>query len=272
MRKPISYVIVYFFVALILIIWLFPFLWMISNSLKPTQDIIQPTIRFGGVLVLDHYKYIFARQSFFLYLKNSIFVAFVSSIICMIAGLGAGYSIARFRTGGNILSIWVLISRMAPPAVLILPFFLMFQRLHLTNTLWALVLANLSFNLPFVIWSMKGFFQGIPEAIEEAAIIDGCTRMQAFLKIVIPISKPGIIVTLIFCLIFSWNEYLYALTLATAKSSKTLPVAAGDFITGYAVNWGPIFASGTLILIPIFFIVIFFQRHMVKGLTMGAIK
>ena len=272
MKQYLSTFKIYIFIFLILIIWLIPFFWMISYSFKPTQEIIQPKLSLGGRFILDHYRYVFERQDFLLYFKNSVLVSFMSTLICMAVGVGAGYSISRFNTGGIYLNLWILITRMVPPAVLTIPFFLIFQKMGLTNTIWALVIANMTFNLPFVIWSMKGFFQEIPSVLEEAAIIDGCSKMQAFIRVIIPPSKPGIIVTTIFCLIFSWNEYLYALTLATAKQSKTLPVAAGDFITGYAINWGPVFASGTLILLPIFIIVFFFQKYIVKGLTIGAIK
>lgn len=255
-----------------LAVWLLPFGIMVLGSLKETQAIIEADFGLWFRPTLEHYRYIFERQDFLSFALNSVIVAVATTAVTMTAGTLAAYSISRFSTGGRAYELWILLARMAPPAVMIIPFFLMFRMVGLTNTVWALVIADTTFILPFVVWTMRGFLDEIPVELEEAAQIDGSTRLGALWRVVLPITLPGIIATTIFCAIFAWNEYLFALTLATATSSKTLPVAAGDFITGYAINWGPVFASGTLILLPIFIAVLLLQRYIVKGLTLGAIK
>lgn len=258
--------------GIVLVVWLLPFALMVIGSLKETQSIIEADFSLLFRPTLEHYRYIFARQDFFSFALNSVIVAFATTLVTMSTGTLAAYSISRFQTGGRAYELWILLARMAPPAVLTIPFFLMFRSVDLTNTVWALVIADTTFILPFVVWTMRGFLDEIPVELEEAAQIDGATKLGALARVVLPITLPGIIATTIFCAIFAWNEYLFALTLATATSSKTLPVAAGDFITGYAINWGPVFASGTLILLPIFLAVFFLQRYIVRGLTLGAIK
>jgi len=271
-RQWFGYVLLYLACSLILLVWSVPFVWMVLNSFKSTQSIIEGSLALAFTPTLEHYRHIFATQNFVQFARNSIVVSLVSTAVALIFGTLTAYSISRFATGGRGYEFWVLATRMAPPAVLIIPFFLMFRTLDLINTVWVLVIANTTFNLSFVIWTMRGFLDEIPVEIEEAAMIDGCSRLEGLCRVVLPVVRPGLVATMIFTLIFSWNEYLFALTLATATSSKTLPVAAGDFITGYAINWGPMFASGTLILLPIFVIVLLLQRHIVRGLTLGAFK
>lgn len=256
----------------VLLVWLVPFAIMVTGSFKTNQAIIEGDFSLLFSPTLEHYRYIFARQDFVTYTGNSLTVAVATTLVTMTVGTLAAYSISRFRTGGRVFELWILLARMAPPAVLTIPFFLMFRSFGITNTVWALVIANITFILPFVVWTMRGFFDEIPVELEEAAQIDGTTRLGALGRVVLPITLPGIVATTIFSAIFSWNEYLFALTLATARASKTLPVAAGDFVTGYAINWGPVFASGTLILAPILVAVFLAQRYIVRGLTMGAIK
>ncbi|GGI44885.1 sugar ABC transporter permease [Paenibacillus marchantiophytorum] len=259
-------------IALILFIWAVPILWMLLSSFKPTQVIIEPKLVLWFKPTLDNYKFIFESQNFLQYLVNSLIVAICATFICTTAGTLAAYSIARWRTGGNAFANWIIITKMAPPAILIIPFFLMFKSIGLINTVWALVIANITFNIPFVIWTMRGFFDELPAEMEESALIDGCSRLEAFWRISLPVARSGLVTTCIFCFLFVWNEYLFGLTLALSEKSKTLPVATGDFITGYSINWGPVFGSGSLILLPAFIMVLFLQRYIVQGLTVGAVK
>lgn len=263
---------IFIITALIVVIWALPIVWMFLSSFKPTQAIIQAELLVKFTPTLEHYQFIFERQNFVRYMLNSFIVASVSTILCVTAGTLAAYSVSRWKTGGKTFSYWIIFTKMAPPAIMIIPFFLMFKSLGLINTVWALVIANITFNLPFVIWTMRGFFEELPEEMEQAAQIDGCSKLDAFIRITLPMVRSGLTTTSIFCFLFAWNEYLFGLTLAISENSKTLPVAAGDFVTGYAVNWGPVFGAGSLILLPAFLVVLFLQRYIVEGLTIGAIK
>jgi multiple sugar transport system permease protein len=259
-------------VGVIVIIWAFPFIWMFLSSFKPTQVIISTELIWAFTPTLEHYRFIFLKQPFVRFTLNSISVGITVTALTMFCGSLVAYSISRFDFGKKPFRLWILFTRMLPSPVLLIPLFLIFRTLDLLNTLTALVIADTTFLLSFVIWIMRSFFDEAPRSLEESALIDGCTRYQAFVKIILPLSSPGFITTSILTFIFAWNEYLFALVFATATRVKTLPVAAGDFVTGYAINWGPVFASGTLIVIPVFIMSIFLQRYIVRGLTLGAFR
>lgn len=262
----------YFFIAIVLIVWAFPIIWLIMGSFKPQQSIIEGDLFNIFVPTLENYISVFRTQNYARYLVNSLIVSIITTAISLIVGILAAYSVSRFKTGGKVYSSWVVFMRMTPPAILIIPFYLMFKSLGLINTVWALILANVTFNIPFVIWTMKGFFEALPSEMEEAAIIDGCSRIETIFLISIPVVRSGILTTGIFCYLFIWNEYLFGLTLGLSEQSKTLPVAIGNFITGYAINWGPLFAAGTLIMFPALLVVMFLQNYIVDGLMVGSIK
>lgn len=253
-------------------VWTFPFAWMALGSFKPTQEIISRELVWRFAPTLEHYRTIFRKQPFLRFTLNSVIVALTVTAFTMVAGGLAAYGIARFGTGGSPLLFWIMLTRTLPPAVLVIPLFLTFRVLGLINTLTALIIADMTFVLSFVVWSMRGFFGEVPEELEEAALVDGGTRFQALLRVTLPVALPGLITTSILTFIFAWNEYLFALVFALATPVKTLPVAAGDFVTGYAINWGPVFASGTLIVIPVFVFSVLLQRFIVRGLTMGAFR
>ena len=262
----------YSLIVLVLIAWAFPTIWLITGSFKPQQSIIEGD--FFGVFTptMENYATVFQTQNYAQYLFNSLVVSVLTTAVSLIVGILAAYSVSRFQTGGKLYSSWVVFMRMTPPAILIIPFYIMFKNLNLINTVWVLILANVTFNIPFVIWTMKGFFETLPLEMEEAAMIDGCTRVQSIFLIAIPVVRSGILTTGIFCYLFTWNEYLFGLTLGLSEQSKVLPVAIGNFITGYAVNWGPLFAAGTLVMLPALIVVIFLQNYIVDGLMVGSIK
>ena len=262
----------YFLIFLVMLTWAFPTIWLISGSLRPLDNIIAGDLFAPFTPTLDNYFDVFKTHNFLSYMINSLITAAVTTAISLTAGTLAAYSITRYRTGGKVYANWIIFTRMAPPAILIIPFYLMFRSLGLINTVWGLVVANITFNVPFVIWTMRAFFESIPEEMEQAALIDGCTRAGVLFRISIPVARSGILTTGLFCFLFVWNEYLFGLTLALSERSKTLPVAVGDFITGYAINWGTLFASGTMVLMPALLVVVFLQSYIVDGLTVGSIK
>jgi len=263
--------IIYIVIALFLFFFLFPIFWVITTSFKlrvqtfaiPPVWIFKPT--------LQNYKAIFTEMQFSHYLLNSTIIAILNTILVVFTGSLAAYSIARFKTGGNNLSFWILSIRMVPPIVVTVPLFIAFDKLRMIDTHFALILLYTTLNLPLAVWMMRAFFMEIPEELEESAMIDGCSRMQAFRKIVLPLSKPGLAATAILCFIFSWNEFLFAL-IFTRIVAKTAPLAMTTLMTERELYWGKICAGATLVIIPVIVFSFIVQKHIVRGLTFGAIK
>jgi multiple sugar transport system permease protein len=205
------------------------------------------------------------------YFRSSVLAAGISTIIATTLGCLAGYGLARanFRAKKH-LAFWIISTRMAPIAAVILPLFIGFTFLHLINTVWGLVVAYLSFNLPFAIWIMNAFFADLPPGIEEAARVDGASNVQTFWRIALPMTAPGIVTTAILCLVFSWNDYAFAVTFA-GPGSQTLPVAASQLITQTGVDWGQLTAIGTVVALPMVLVGLAVRRYLVRGLTLGAV-
>lgn len=270
--RALSWTAHYLLIALIVLIWAFPIVFVVLSSFKPNAAIISQAFSLVFEPTLEHYRTIFESRAFGRYLVNSLVVSVGATGVVGMCSFLTAYAMARFRTGGEGFALWVLITRMAPPAAVLMPFYLMFRVTGLTNTLTALVIVNVSLNLSFAIWLLKTFIEEIPRELEESARIDGASFLEALGHVVLPLARSGIVTTLIFVFVFTWNEYLFALALASSGKTKTLPVAAGDFITAYAIEWGPVFGAGTLILIPIVLAVLVVQRYIVKGLTVGALK
>lgn len=270
-RRRLWTVLTYVALTIITFVWGFPMLWVAISSFKPTADLTAKGFSLNFVPTLEHYRFIFERQPFLYYVRNSIIVTGVSTLIAVLIGLLAAYSMSRFGTGGNGLSFWVLSTRMAPPAVLIIPYFLIFQALGMFNTWWALIVTSLMLNLSYIVWMLRDFFNEVPREIDDAAKVDGASQLQTMFLVTLPLARPGIIATTILAAAFSWNEFLFSVVLTLNQASKTLPGAANDFVTGYEVNWGALFASGVMIVIPIVVFTLIVQKHIVRGLTMGAV-
>jgi multiple sugar transport system permease protein len=258
--------------GLVVLVWAGPFLWMVLGSLKPLEAIIAPELVLRFSPTLEHYEAIFSRHAFWTYTRNSIVVAVSTTVITVTASVLAAYALSRYRTGGRLFEFWLIFTRMLPPATLLVPLFLIFRSLGLINTLTGLIVADASFLLSFSIWLLRSFFDEVPVDLEEAAACDGASRLQALAHVVLPLAAPGVTATVILSLIFAWNEYLFAIVFASATASKTLPAAANDFITGYAINWGPVFASGVVIVLPVAVAALGLQRYIVRGLTLGAFR
>lgn len=269
---PMAWVAHYALIVLIVLVWAFPIVLVVISSFKPNAAIVTQTFDIVFAPTLEHYRNIFESRDFGRYLFNSSVVAVGATVLVGLTSFLTAYAMARYRTGGEGFSLWVLVTRMAPPAAVLMPFYLMFRTADLTNTLMGLVIVNLSLNISFAIWLLITFIGEIPRELEESARIDGASVMEGIRYIVLPLVRSGLVTTLIFVFVFTWNEYLFALALASSGRTKTLPVAAGDFITAYAVEWGPVFGAGTLILLPIVLAVFVVQRYIVKGLTVGALK
>jgi multiple sugar transport system permease protein len=265
----------------ILLVTLFPIYWMISTSLKPSNLILMSPPVFKFAPTLEHYKYAFQQANFAHYIFNTLVVAVVSTGIVVITGSLASYAFARYDIGGGNLMFFILTTRMMPAIAVVLPFFIIFRSVGNTaigsflqlglDKLGTLVVSYTIFNLPFAIWLMHSFFQDIPVELEDSARLDGYSRLRVFLKVVIPLAAPGIAVTAIFCLLFSWNEYLFA-SILTRDVAKTITVGVGDFWTQRGILWGPLSAAATVCVVPMILFAMLLQRWIVRGLSFGAVR
>jgi multiple sugar transport system permease protein len=249
-----------------------PIAWMLTVSVKADEFAPQ---WFGFRSTWAHYANAFAQGEFLRYFLNSAIVA-VGSVVCaLVLGIPAAYGLARFpwpREWGSRISFWVLSTRMLPPIVTVIPAFFLLREIHLLNSLPGLILVYAAFNLPFVVWMMRGFFEEVSKDIEEAAMLDGESRLGILLRIVLPMVRPGVAATATFCLIVAWNELLFALILTQTDSAMTLPVGIASRVTQYQIEWGAMSAAGAVAMVPVVAFAFFAQRALVRGLSLGAVK
>ncbi len=252
-----------------------PLLWMVSTSVKTNREITQDGTVLPHSFTLDNYTGLFSGRSFGSYLTNSVVVTTLSVGIALVLGTHAAYAISRFRLWLGLeryLGFALLVTRILPPIVIIIPIFLAAQRLQLLNTRLGLIIVYAAFNVSVVVWMMESFFREIPVDLEEAAMVDGDTRFAAFRRIVLPLAAPGLVATGIFAVIVTYNEFLFALVLTSTPSAETMPVGAATLIGRINVDWGAMSAAGVIGALPILLFSALVQKHLVRGLTMGAVK
>jgi multiple sugar transport system permease protein len=263
-------------ILLALLMALAPIYWMITISLKTEVDqFASPPKWFSFTPTLQHYYDAFVTRSFAQYLITSAIVAVVSTACALVIGTLAAYALTRFRLPYNLdrkLSLWILSTRMFPAIVTAVPLFLMMRDLRLLNTKPALIIVYTAFNLPFVVWMMRGFFAEVPRDLEEAALVDGDSRLGALVRVVLPLVSPGLAATAVFCLIVSWNEFLFALVLTQTDAAMTLPVGIAGRVTQYEIKWGVMSAAGVVAMMPILIFALAMQKYLVRGLSLGAVK
>jgi multiple sugar transport system permease protein len=258
------------------LIALAPVYWLVTISLKREVDQFADPPRWVGFPVtFQHYADAFGGGSFAVYFLNSVLLASMSTIGALAIGVPAAYGLARFewpRGWERRISDWILSTRMLPPIVTIVPLFLMLRGAHMLNSLQGLALIYTAFNLPFVIWMMRGFFDEVPREMEEAAMLDGESRIGALLRIVLPLVKPGLAATAVFCLVVAWNEFLFALILTQTEAAMTLPVGIASRVTQYEIKWGAMSAAGVVAMLPVLVFASAAQKYLVRGLSLGAVK
>jgi len=263
---------IYGLIGLLVGIFVFPYFWLLCTAFKTRKDMFAVPPHWIFNPTLTHFYEAFFRKGFTLYFWNSLISATVSTLIVVAVALPAAYAFARFKIiGGKALFMYILTSYMAPPIVFCVPLYILFSNLNVINTLPALILGHVEYNLGYAIWVMTGFFEDIPRDLDEAALVDGCTWFQAFYKVILPVAKTSIATTFIFCFIFSWNEFLYALTL-TGHTSRTLPVAIVGLVTPLGTYWGQIASIATVITVPVIILTFLLHKYVVRGLTLGAVK
>jgi len=257
--------------GIVILFCVFPFYWMITMSFKQRIDIVDPSAWIFKPTILNYVKVIFEKDIFF-YFKNSLIVVAGTIVISIILGSMAAYGFARskFRHKED-LAFFILSLRMLPPMAAVVPFFILATFIGLLDTHLILIIAYLTFNIPFATWMMRGFFEEIPREIEEAAMVDGASQLKIFTKVVLPLVAPGIAATVILCFIFSWNEFAFALFLTSLKA-RTLPTTVTFFLAARGVVWGELAATSTITTLPIIIFTLLVQKNLVRGLTFGAIK
>ena len=268
------------FLVLFFVWTVLPLFIMVVSSFKDLLDAFRlPHVGdWGGVGVMfdfeptgKHYVDLFEDKKFGTYLRNSLIASLGSAAISVTLGSMAAYALSRaeFR-GKRDLLFWIISTRMAPVVAVMLPLYVIFRSSGLVGTLPGLILAYTTFNLPFAIWILKGFFDNVPYAIEEAAQCDGCTRWQAF-RMIIPLVAPGVGAFLVLCVLFGWNDYLFA-SIIGSGGAKTLPVATAELVQPIKVQWGSIMAAGVITAAPMMLLGLLIRRYLVAGLTMGAVR
>ena len=254
---------------------LIPIAFMVGTSFKSNQEITQDLHLLPHTWTFSNYSGLFKDSYFEQYFRNTFIVCGISVLLSLVCGSLAAYCLARFRLLLSLetrLGFAILTVRILPPVVIVVPLFLVALRFHLLNSWLGLILAYSAFNVSFVVWMMESFFREIPRDLEEASMVDGSSRMTAFRRVVLPLAAPGLVATAIFAVIVTYNEFLVALVLTSSPSSQTVPVGASTLITRIDIDWGAMSAAGTLAALPIVVFALIVQRHLVRGLTLGAVK
>ena len=263
---------VYAVLVIASLVAVFPIYWLFSSALKPAKDIwtIPPSFLFRPDI--SHFVSVIRERGFLEFLANSVVVSLCSTIVSLFLGLLCAYALTRYPIkGGKQIAFWMISLRMMPPIVVILPLYIFFTRLGLIDTHIGLILAHLTLNLPFATWMLMGFLREIPRELDEAAMLDGCTPTGALFRILLPLVGGGLAATGVFCIIWSWNDFIFAFSLTSTKAA-TLPVPISGFLGDYVWEWSAFYAGGSIAAIPIILLAIFAQKYLVRGMTFGALS
>ena len=273
-NKQIKKLALYFLVFLIVSFTLFPIYWIFTTSLKPKKEILGNFELFPKHIYVKNYTNPFVKGPYLKYLENSLIVASLNTLLVLLLAVPTTYAFSRLSRhlyGAKHWFFWLITNRMAPPAAFILPLFSLAVAIHLLDTQLVLILVYCVFNLPFAIWLLKGMIDGIPEEIDDAALIDGCSIWGVLGRIVVPLAKSGIAATALLVWLFAWNEYLFAMIL-TVSRARTLPTGLTEFVTVVGIKYGEMAAVSMVSMVPAFLFLFFVQRYLVTGLTFGAVK
>jgi N,N'-diacetylchitobiose transport system permease protein len=256
------------------LVLIFPIYWMVATAFKPGRDILRFDPRwFPAPAVLANFADAISRENFWNSVRTSLIVVISVVVISIVVAFLAAVGTARFGfRGRRAFVVTILIVQMIPLTALVIPIYLQLNNLELTDTVGGVIVSYLAFILPFMVWTLRGFVANIPVDLEEAAMVDGCSRMGAFLRIVFPLTAPGLVATGIFAFIQAWNEYVVAYVLLSSPNHQTLTVWLAGFTTQHGTDWGPLMAAATLTAVPVVIFFLLDQRHVTSGLTVGAVK
>lgn len=253
---------------------IFPIYWMVATAFKPGKDILRLEPRWvPAPLTLANFQDALTRPHFWSSVQNSLIVVLSVVALSLLVSFLAAVGVARFGfRGRRAFVVTILVVQMVPLVALVIPLYLLLDGLALTGTLVGVIVSYLAVILPFMVWTLRGFVANIPVELEESAMIDGCSRLGAFLRIVFPLTAPGLVATAIFAFIQAWNEYIVAYVLLSDPSRQTLTVWLAAFTTNHGTDWGPLMAGATLTSVPVVVFFLLVQRHVTSGLTAGAVK
>jgi multiple sugar transport system permease protein len=261
----------YLAAVLITAVFLFPIYWLFTIAFKtPSEIFASPPVWYPASLQIENFKVLF-KDGDVITVWNSLVVASVSTVLAMLLGTSAAYSLARFKTGGDQLAIWIISQRMIPPIAIVFPVFLLYVWMGWVDSFAGLILLYTAFNLPYVIWMMRGYIEDIPLELEESALVDGCTRFAVLRKVVFPMARAGLFATAVFTFVFAWNDFIFALVL-TRREVTTFPVQVTHYFGGQSNFWAKIAAMSLLGTVPIFIAIAMLQRYLVRGISLGAVK
>lgn len=270
-RKDVRLAVRYLLACLLVVIFVFPVYWLFIISFKTPDEIFAfPPVWYPKSIQFSNYFVLF-KDGDAKTVLNSLILATVSTFFAMILGTIAAYSLVRFKTGGENLAIWIISQRMMPPVAIVFPVFLLYVFFGWVDTFFGLILLYTAFNLPYVIWMMRGYIEDIPLELEESALVDGCSRWAVLWKVVMPMARSGLFATAVFTFVFAWNEFLFALVL-TRTEVTTYTVQVTHYFGGQSNFWAKIAAMSVLGTIPVFIAVATMQRYLVRGISMGAVK
>jgi len=270
-RRTIRLIMRYAGAVAVTLFFLFPVYWLFMISFKTADEIYSyPPVWWPASLQFGNYAVLF-KDGDAATVGNSLIVASVSTVFAMFLGTICAYSLARFKTGGEHLANWIISQRMVPPIAIVFPVFLLYVWFGWVDTYFGLILLYTAFNLPYVIWMMRGYILDIPSALEEAALVDGYNRWQVLWKVVFPMCRAGLFATAIFTFVFAWNDFIFALVL-TRTEVTTYTVQVTHYFGGQSNFWGKISAMSVLGTVPIFIVVGFMQKYLVRGISLGAVK
>jgi multiple sugar transport system permease protein len=257
-----------------LFVLLFPIAVMLSTSLKTINDVYRvPPSWIPHPPTLANFHDIWTQYPMATYMKNSLIIGVGATLLNLVAAIPAGYAVARLRFRGRQgFMLLLLLIQMFSPIVVLIPLFKIMAALHWLDTYWSLIVTNTVFTLAFSIWMLASYFRAIPVEIEEAALVDGCTRIQSILRIAIPVAAPGVVTTIIYVFITAWNEFIFALTFISRTEMRTLTVGLYNFIGRWAVQWHDLMAAALVGIIPVVILFMLIERHLVRGLSLGSVK
>lgn len=270
-RNPAEKFLIYLALTLVAMFFMLPLLWILRTSLITKVEAYQIPPNWSASMTFENYISIFRDNPFGQYFFNSFGIALLSTVISVLLGAMAAYWIARRPGGSSNIKVSILATQMIPPVVMVIPLSLIIKGLGMDDTWFALIAAYLTFNLPYVIWMLISFFESVPKELDEACEIDGCTRVQAYFKVVLPLAAPGIMATSVYSFIVSWNEFMFALNL-TGRNTRTLPVAIANMETQQGVMIAQLCASTMIAILPVVFLSVFIKKYLVNGLTFGSVK
>ena len=270
-KRMLSRICIFIILSFFVVFFLLPIIWLMITSFKPRAEVLSTGL--PSVWGLDSYVEVFTLYKFTQFFPNTVIVATVTTIFVALIAVPGAYGFCKFPYRGSrqIFMVCVLL-RMVPFIALMVPLYIYLSNMRLINTLWALIIANITFNLPLSLWIMEGYFRGLPDELLEAASIDGAGRMYTLVRIAVPVSLPSIATVVILTFLTTWKEYLFAFVNSATDASKTVTVGIAMLTQDYGIRWDLMSAAGTICIVPVLIIAVCFQKYIIKGMTLGSVK